>query len=160
MSIISSEIKLFRSTNSLGGAITVDEVVDGVLHNLFDKVTSDESAAGDTEYRCAYVQNTHGTITLEEAISYIAANTASTTTAIRIAVGTSAVGGIEQAIVDESTAPAGVTFVTAVDIANAIALGDIPAGSHRAIWFERVVDAGTLATPIDGITLTTRGSTV
>lgn len=160
MSILSAEIKLMKSTNSLGGAITATEVVDGVLHNLFDKVTSDESLAGDTEYRCAYVQNTHGTITLEEAISYITTNTASGTTDMSVAVGTSAVGGIEQVIADESTAPVGLTWTSLLGTANGVALGDIPAGSHMAIWLRRVVDAGTLAAPLDGITLTTRGSTV
>jgi len=160
MSILTTDIKLMKSTNSLGGAITVDEVIDGDLHNLFDKVSADESLAGDTEYRCAYIKNIHASITLEEAISYIAANTASVTTEMAIGVGTSSIGGIEQTVADESTAPIGITFVEDIGLANPIALGDIPAGSHMAIWFRRVVDAATVAAPLDGITLTTRGSTV
>lgn len=160
MSIISSDIKLMESTSGLGGAITATEIVDGNLHNLFDKVTSDESLAGDTEYRCAYVKNTHGTITLEETLSYIAANTASASTDISIAVGTSIIGGIEQTIADESTEPVGVAWQNLTGVANGITLGDIPAGSHMAVWFRRIVNAGTLASPLDGITLTTRGSTV
>ena len=160
MSILSTEIKLMKSTNSLGGAITSDEVVDGDLHNLFDKVSSDESLAGDTEYRCAYVKNTHASITLEETISYIAANTASTTTDMSIGFGTAVVGGTEQTIVNESAAPTGIVWQNLTGVANGVILGDIPAGSHKAVWFKRVIDPVTLATPLDGITLTTRGSTV
>ena len=149
-----------KSTNSLGGTITGDEVIDGDLHNLFDKVTSDESAAGDVEYRCAYIKNIHGTITLEGTISYIAANTASPTTDMAVALGTSIVGGVEQIVTNESTAPIGVSWQNLVGLVNAVTLGDIPAGSHKALWFRRTVDAATIATPTDGITLTTRGSTV
>ncbi len=160
MSILTTDIKLYKSTSSLGGAITADEVVDGDLHNLFDKVSSDESLDGDTEYRCAYIKNEHGTITLEEAIAYIASNTASSTTNMFIGVGSSVIGGIEQVVADESTPPAGISWIDGIGVDNAIVLGDIPADSHKAIWFRRDVDAGTLATPLDGITLTTRGSTV
>ena len=160
MSIVTTDIKLMKSTNSLGGSITADEVIDAELHNLFDKVSSDESLLGDTEYRCAYVQNTHATITLEDTISYIAANTASTTTNMFIGFGTSVEGGIEQIVADETTAPVGITWQDLLGVDNAVVLGDIPAGSHKAIWFRREVDAGTLASPLDGITLTTRGSTV
>jgi hypothetical protein len=160
MSILTTDIKLMKSTNSLGGAITGDEVIDGDLHNLFDKVTADESSAGDIEYRCAYVLNNHGSITLEGAISYIAANTASPTTDMAIGVGTSIIGGIEQVIADESTAPIGISWQNLIGLENPITLGDIPAASHMAVWFRRSVDTGTLAAPSDGITLTTRGSTV
>ena len=119
MSILTTDIKLMKSTNSLGGSITGDEVVDGDLHNLFDKVTSDESVAGDIEYRCAYVANKHGSILLEETVSYIASNTASPTTDMAIAVGTSIIGGIEQVVVDESTGPIGVVWQNLTGLTNA-----------------------------------------
>ena len=161
MSIVSTDLKLYQSSNGgLGGSITAVEVVDGDLHNLFDKVTSDESAIGDTEYRCAYIKNEHGTITLEDAVSYIASNTASLTTDISIGFGTSIVGGIEQVIASEDIAPIGISWKNQSGVGNAITLGNIPPSSHKAIWFRRIVDAGTLASPADGITLTTRGSTV
>ena len=160
MSITSNEIKLYKSTNSNGGAITDTEVEDGVLSNLFDKVTSDESLAGATEYRCAYIKNVHASIVLEEAISYLSANTLSPTTNMFIGVGTSIVGAVEQTVLDDYTAPIGITWVDGLNVINAITLGDIPAGSHKAIWFKRVVGENTSAAPVDGITLTTRGSTV
>lgn len=143
---------------SLGGAISTTQIGTGV-HNLFDQVGSAESSAGDTEYRCFYVKNAHGTLALQAAKIWITSNTPSTSTAVRIALGTSAVNGTEQTIGNESTAPSGVTWSTAVDEANALSIGDIPAGEHKAIWVERVITAGAGAYDDDQATIRVKGDT-
>lgn len=166
MAILSTDIDFFLSGGaansdpdaSLGGAISSTEMTAN-LHNLFDQVSSAESTAGDTEYRCFYVKNSHGSLTLQSSKVWIQSNTPSAGTAVRIALGTSAVNGTEQTIVDESTAPTGVTWSTAVDEANGLSIGDIPAGQHKAIWVERVVSAAAGAYNDDQATIRVKGDT-
>ena len=121
MPITSTDLKFHLSggaANSdpnaaLGGAISTTQIVDATVANLFDNVSSAESAAGDTEYRCFYVKNTHATLTLQAAKVYIQTNTPSADTSAEIGLGTSAVNGTEQTVANESTAPSAVTFSTA-----------------------------------------------
>lgn len=162
MPIISTDIKYRLSGGgantdpalSLGGAKSSTDAPSGLL----DTVSSVEAAAGDTEYRCEYVHNNHGTLTLEGAKVWIQANTPSADTALEIGLGTSAVNATEQTIANEGVAPSGVTFVAAVNEAGAISLGDIPAGQHRAIWIKRIVTAGAVASS-DTATLRVKGDT-
>ena len=124
---------------SLGGAKS-STVVPAAL---FDDVTSAESAAGDTEYRCIYVHNANGTLTMQNAVLWITANT--TANRIAVGVGSSAVNGTEQTVADENTAPTGVTFSQPTTKGAAIALGNIPAGQHRAVWLRRAITAASAA---------------
>jgi hypothetical protein len=144
---------------SLGGAISSTAVTDNTTHNLWDVVSSAESSAGDTEYRCIYVRNSHGSLTLQSAKVWISTNTPSADTAIRIALGTSAVNGTEQTIANESTAPTGVTWSTAANEGAALSIGNIPAGQHKAIWIERVVGSSATAANDDSYVLTYAGDT-
>lgn len=143
---------------SLGGAISAN-AVSGALHAFFDRVTGVEAAAGDIEYRCLYVRNSHATLTLYGVIAWILSNTPSTDTLIEIGVGASAVNGTETAVADESTAPAGVSFSAPASYGAGLALGDIPAGQHRAVWIKRTVTAGAAAYSTDGATLSVQGDT-
>ena len=132
---------------SLGGAKSSSVVPAG----LFDDVSSAESAAGDIEYRCIYVHNANATLTMQNAVVYIQANT--TGSRIAIGVGSSAVNGTEQTVADEGTAPAGVTFSQPATKGAGLALGNIPAGQHRAVWVRRTIGA---ATPASNDTYTLR----
>jgi hypothetical protein len=140
---------------SLGGAKSSTAAPAGI----FDDVGGAESSAGDTEYRCVYVHNAHASLTLQNAVAYLASNTPSNDTAAAIGLGTSAVNGTEQTVPDEGTAPAGVTFVAAATQGAGIALGDIPALQHRAVWLRRVVNAGAAAYNGDGFTMNVVGDT-
>lgn len=112
---------------------------------LFDDVSSAEAATGSVEYRCYYIHNANATLTLIAPKVFILSNTPSPTTTLEIGLGTSAQGGTEQTIANETTAPSGVTFSAAADFATGVSLGDIPAGGHRAVWVRRTVNAGTTA---------------
>ncbi len=163
MPIVSSDIKYRLSGGasnadqnaSLGGAKSTTEA----SASLFDNVSSAEAAAGDIEYRCHYVHNAHATLTMLAAKTWIQANTPSGDTLIEIGLGTSALNGTEQTVAGEGNAPSGVTFVTAADEANAISLGDIPPGQHRAIWTRRTTTAGAAAFA-DSATLRTKCDTL
>lgn len=165
MAILASEIKEYKSTNtvssidSLGGAITATEITDNTTHNIWDVVSSTESNSGDTEYRCIYVKNTNASLTLQAAKVWIATNTPSTDTSVEIGLGTSAVNGTEQTVANESTAPSGVTFSTAAGEGNALTIGDIPNGQHKAIWIKRIVGATAGAYNDDNYVLSYAGDT-
>lgn len=144
---------------ALGGAKSSTAVTDNTTHNLWDVVSSAESSAGDTEYRCIYLHNAHASLTLQNAKVWISTNTASSSTEIQIGAGTSAINGTEQTIANENTAPTSVTFSLAASEGAAVSLGNIPNGQHKAIWIRRVVTAGAAAANDDSYVLTYAGDT-
>lgn len=143
---------------SLGGEISA-VAVSGALHAFFDRVTGAEAAAGDIEYRCLYVRNSHPTLTLYGAVVWLAANTPSADTVMAIGLGTAAIGAQEQTVANESTAPAGVAFSAPASYATGLVIGDIPPSSHKAVWLRRTVSAGAAAYSGDGATLAVQGDT-
>ena len=104
------------------------------------------------------MHNNHGTLTLQAPKIFFQANTPSATTTAALGLGTSVQGGTEQTVANEGAAPTGVTFSEPADFATGIALGDIPAGGHRAVWIRRTITAGTAAAN-DGFTLRVTGDT-
>lgn len=161
MPIVNTDIKIRLSGGaansdvnaSLGGARSSTETVDNTVNNLFDSISGAESTAGDTEYRCVYVYNNHGTLTMQNVRIYILSNTTSADDTWTIGLGTAAINATEQTIANESTAPSGVTFSAPTDYAGGLASADIPAGQHRSIWYKRVVNAGAAAASNNAITL-------
>jgi hypothetical protein len=162
---VAADIKEYRSTfsasgvDSLGGAITATEVTDNTTHNIWDVVASAESSAGDTEYRCIYVKNTHASLTLQSAKVWIQTQTPSADTSIEIGLGSSAVNGTEQTVANENTAPTSVTFSTAANEGAALSIGNIPNGQHKAIWIKRIVGAAATAANDDSYVLSYAGDT-
>lgn len=131
---------------SLGGAKSSTQITDNVDNNLFDDVSGAEHTAGDIEYRCIYIHNGHGSLTLTGAVVWIQSDTSGADSDLSIAVGTAAINGTEQTVADESSAPTGVTWHDdATSRATGLALGDLPAGQHKAVWVRRTITAG--ATP-------------
>jgi len=163
MPIISTDIKYRLS----GGAVNTDpnaslggakSSTDAPL-NYFDDVSSGEAASGDVEYRCLYVHNNHGSLTLQNAVIWIQTNTPSTDTDIAIGAGTSAVNGVEQTVGSENSAPSVVSFTSPTNQATGISLGNIPAGQHKAVWVRRTVQAAAQAYNNDTFTLRVQGDT-
>ncbi len=159
MPIISTDIKQRLSGGaanavadaSIGGAKSSNDAPAG----LFDTVSGAESAAGDTEYRCIYVHNNHGSLTLVGAKIWIDSNPSAQ---INIGLGVAAVNATETAIANESTAPASVSFTAAANEGAALTIGDIPAGQHKAIWLRRTVAAAAPAAAVT-YSLTVKGDT-
>lgn len=157
MPITTTELEFRQSgTTNLGGAISATSVSSS-LNTLFDYVAGAEAVAGDTEYRCVYLRNSHATLTLYSAIVWISANTPAPGSAVQIGLGTSGVNGTEQVIASENTAPIGVTFFDAATEAAALAIGDIPAGQHMAVWIKRTITPGAAAYNADSMTLSFGG---
>lgn len=130
------------AVSSLGGTKSNTGFTTSAF-NAFDTVSGAEAASGDTEYRCFYVHNANPTLTAQNTIIWFTANTAGNW--LTAGVGTSAVNGTEQTVVDENTAPTGITFTSAPNAGAAVSLGSIPPGQHRAFWMRRVVPAGAAA---------------
>jgi|SRR5215510_624103 len=144
---------------ALGGAISTTAITDNTLNNLWDNVSGDEGSAGDTEYRCFYVRNSHASLTLQSPMIWISSNTTSSSDEVDIGLGSSAVNGTEQSVANESTAPTSVTFSHPTTKAGGIALGNIPNGQHRAIWVKRIVTGGAGAIDNNAYNITVEGDT-
>lgn len=146
---------------ALGGAKSSTQVTDNVDNNLFDDVTGAEHAAGDVEYRCIYVHNNHGSLTLTSAVVWIQSDTSGADSDLSIAVGSAAINGTEQTIANEGTAPTGVTWSdAATSRATGLALGDIPAGQHKAVWVRRTISAGSTPQAADTGSVQAGGDTL
>jgi len=144
---------------SLGGAKSSTQVTAATLHNLFDRVTGDEGDAGDIEYRCIYVQNSHGSLTLQSAVLWIQTNTPSGDTTVAIALGGEGNGGTAETIANENTAPSGESFSSPSSKGTGLSLGDLDAGEFYPIWIRRTVTAGAAAYDSDSVLLRVEGDT-
>lgn len=162
MPIIASDI-VYRLS---GGAANSDPAASlggakssvAMASTIFDDVASAEATAGDVEYRCVYVHNAHGSLVYQAPKIWIETNTPSASTTVAIGLGTSAVNATEQTVANENTAPSGITFTEPANYAAGVALSDIPAGQHRAIWIRRTVTAGATVAA-DSFTLRVQGDT-
>lgn len=144
---------------SIGGAMSSVEVVTASLHNLFDAVSAAEASAGDTEYRCIYVKNNHGSLTLTAAKIWVQTNTPSGDTAIAIALGGEGNGGTAETPANENTAPAGETFSAPTDYSGGLSLGNLAAGEFYPVWIRRTVTASAAAYSADSTVLRVQGET-
>lgn len=138
--------------NSLGGVKSSTALVDNTINNLYADVLGPESVAGSVKYRVIYFHNGNASLTAQNSRVYITSNTPSTDTTFDIGVGSAAINGTEQTIANEDTAPTSVTFSAPTTYSAGLALGDIPAGQHKAIWFRRTVTAGAAAFNNDAVT--------
>jgi hypothetical protein len=135
--------------------------------SLFDNITGDENAASTVDYRCFFVYNAHGSLTLESAVIYVSAETAG---GASVAIAVDNIGPLTltsasaQAaeIANETTAPTGIgtwgTPTTKAAAAAAHSLGNIAPGFVKAVWVRRTA-ANTAALNADGFTVTVAGDT-
>lgn len=163
MPIISSDLKYRLS----GGSANTDQnaALGGIASTtdasaaIFDNVASDEGSVGDTEYRCVYVRNNHGSLTALATKIWIQTNTPSADTTVDIGLGTSAVNAVEQTVANENTAPAGVAFSAPANEAAGLVIGDLAPGATKAVWIRRTVTAGAAAAN-DSFTVRTKCDTL
>jgi hypothetical protein len=171
MAVVSADIKLYLSGGasnadpllSLGGIISSTLVSATALNNLWDNVTDAEALAGNTDYRCIYVNNTNVTDTLAAAKAYILSNTPSADTTITVGldpvgVGNGTTTGVATTVANEATAPAGVTFVAAANLAAALVIGDMAHNVVQALWLKRVVNAASEPVTSDPSTIRITGT--
>jgi len=180
MPIISSDIKIKLSTKSgsagnslaqsdvnasIGKYMSTTDIVTATLNNLFDNVTGAENAASAVEYRCIFVYNSHGTITLENAGVYISSQVAGgTTLAIAVdiipasAIGSSSPQAFEAASTTSDPSAGTGLFSSPSSSGAALPLGNIAPGFCKAVWIRRTA-ANTGAVDNDGGVLVFQGDT-
>lgn len=152
------------ANGSLGKYISTTQITDATLNNLFDDVSGDENIASDVEYRCIFIHNSNASISLDNVRIYILSQVAGgagieigADTVAASAIGSAGAQAVE--VVDENTAPTGITFSTPTTLGTAINIGSIPAGQCKAIWIKRTA-ANTGAVPNDGAVLRVNGQSV
>jgi len=152
------------AATSLGDQISTTAWTGGSLNDLFDDVSGAENAASTVDYRCVFVHNSNAANALENAVVYMSAETAGGAS-IAIAVDNLAASAVGAAtaqaavIANETTAPSGVgAFSSPTTLGTGLALGNIAAGSVRAVWIRRTA-ANTAALSGDGFTLAFSGDT-
>lgn len=143
MALSNTDLGLFKAVSVLGGAISTTELA-GTKHELFDKFTGIETRDGVTIYACLYVKN-KGAETADNVTLHINSESAAAGINAQLGLGTSAINASEAAIANETTAPAGVTFIEALDEENGLSIGSLAAGARKAVWVMVEVDAGTAA---------------
>ena len=141
MAVTPSDLGIFTTSSNLGGAITGTDASGSVV---FDPFTGDETSAGITENACIYVKNSSGQTAIASKV-YVNSETSHAGVNATIGLGTSAVNGTEQTIGSKTSSPSSVTFSEANGAGNALSIGDIPAGQHKAVWIRFAVGAGTAA---------------
>jgi hypothetical protein len=164
MAIVAGDIKIYLSGGSgnsdpdasIGGVISTTEVVDNTLHNLFDVVSSAEASAGDTEYRCVYIKNTHGSLTLQAAKTWLQTQS---TVPLAIALAGEGLNGTAETPADEDTAPSGESFTSPTTEGAALSLGDMAAGDFYPLWIRRTVPSSQAALSNDTAVLRIKGDT-
>ncbi len=142
MAVQPQDLKIIKAASQLGGDIGTESASGA--NELFDIVSGQESNAGSTEFACAYLANESSQTALSVSI-YVSYEDDHENVSVDLGLGASDIGGVEAEIADEFTAPTGVTFVETQPSGNAILIGDIPAGSHKAIWLRMTVPPGTSA---------------
>lgn len=147
---------------SLGSVVSTTVLAQAVLGNLFDAVTGDEAAVGDTEYRALAFLNNDATRTLTGVVAWLASETASgasaaigVDTTAATAKGAAAPQGLT--IASEGVAPAGVAFSSPTTKGTGLVLGDLGPLQVRFVWVRRVVPAATAAINLDGVVLRAEG---
>jgi len=140
-----------------GGIITKTKT----FNSIFDDISGAEALAGDIEYRCIYVHNNHGSLTLTSAKVWIETNTANAKDMIDIGLDLAGKNGTADDIADESTAPSpAVTFGHAcTSYATGLSLGDMAFSEKYAIWIRRTITADMTADDDEWFTLKTQGDT-
>lgn len=148
---------------SLGKYVSTTVVVDATMDNVFPDVTGDENAASNVDYQCLFIHNNHATLTLQNAVMWLASEVSG---GVNMALGAdtvapSAVGSsTAQAllIANKNTAPAGVGFSAPTTKAAGISLGSIGPGQVKALWLRRTA-TNSVAVNTDGLAVRVEGDT-
>lgn len=149
---------------SLGKYISTTQITAATLNNLFDDITGDENAASESEYRCFFVHNNHGSLTWQNVVVWLSTEVSGGASAAIAIDGTaaSAIGSSSaqaEQVTNEDTAPVSTGgFSSPTSKGSGLSLGSIPAGSCRAVWVRRTT-ANNAAVDNDGVTIRCEGDT-
>ena len=155
-------------TLSCGGAkSSVGLVVSPSLHNLFDRVTGDEAAAGVTRFRCLYFQNTDTDsdgLMAPVVLYFSALPSNGDTIQMGLAVEGKGVSPVENllTIKNENTAPDMVSFSQPLSKAAGRVLPSPPyaEGHYIGVWFKHIVPPNQVTSVGNTVSWVVVGDTV
>ena len=172
MPINASNLKWFYSGGagnsdpllSIGGVMSSVTLSATTLHNLFDRVTGDESEAGVTRYRLLYFKNVDSDADglMSPVVLYFASLPVNGDT-IKAGLSAQGKGVVTTAVANEHTAPAGVTFTAPVSrAASTIILPSPPylQNEYIGVWFQHIVPALQSASSGNSVSWVLVGDTV
>ena len=145
-----NDIKQYRSAatvgsiNSMGGAITVTEVGDDLLHGMFDLVTEQEAKDGKTEHRIVFIKNINVTEDMLNVRALVIQDSTSPNTVYAVGWMPSAVSNSTEILTAESQAPASVVWNESSRLQDQAILGaNLPRnGGYAALALRRRVLPG------------------
>jgi hypothetical protein len=139
-----------RTTGAAGGNISITQVTDNVVNNLFPDITGDEAAAGVTKYCKIFVKNTNGSLTWQTVKGWVSSITPGTDNEIAIAL---------EATANDLTPPISGSFSTPTTKGAGLTLGNIASNATVGIWVRWVVNAGATAKANEAGTIRFEGDT-
>lgn len=137
-----AHLKITSVTGAFGADDTQVVAIANQTNKLFDNITRAESVAGDTEYRCFYIKNSHASDSMTSVKLWIDIDTPG---ADALSIGLDPVGknGTATTIATEGNAPSGVTFSEPMTEVSGLDLGTLATGDYYAVWVKRVVPPTT-----------------
>lgn len=109
------------------------------LNNIFDDISKTESFVGDTEYRCFYLTNTHGSDSFFGVGVYIALQPTGDDS-WEIGLDPAGMNGTATTPATEGDAPAGVTF-SSPNSGSPLNIGQMDPADYHAVWIKRTIPA-------------------
>lgn len=140
---------------NLPGTDQTDTItIANLVNSVWDNISKAESFAGDTEYRCVYLINSHPSESLVGVKEWIQVQPiGADSLAIGLdqaGIGNGSTTGVATTVANESSAPAGVTFSAPSGSGTALSVGTLGPGEAHAVWERRTVPADTsVATSAD-----------
>ncbi len=87
-----TDLKAYRSTSDLGGAITATQIQTATSNNFFTNVPRSDYVSGKTYYKCFYFKNTHATESMDNFKFWLSGGTPSLNTFMHFGLDTSGDG--------------------------------------------------------------------
>jgi hypothetical protein len=145
------DLKIYKTTNNLGGAITSTQITSATFNNLFTNVPKNELVVGEDYYACIYIKNGHSTESMDNFTLWLTNKSFPSNTVIK--------WGFEpasQTIADKYTAPVGITWNTLSSAPSTPNYGNLAAGESFPIWVWLSVPANAVETLDDSETFAFR----
>jgi len=139
----STNLKIYKTTNNLGGAITATEVISSTPLNLFTNVPRNEQVIGEDYYACVWLKNTHGSEKMASFKWWLSSKSFPHDTEIKWGFDPNLT--TPQTIADKYTAPTGVTWRSVETVSTSFNNGDLDPGESIPIWLWLHVSANAIA---------------
>jgi hypothetical protein len=141
---------------SIGGAR--GGTYPGTLSGLFGPIAGTAAQSGVSLYRVVYVRNTHASSSVAACRAYIEQQFTHPGLQLACAVPAEGANVTVPALASETSAPAGVTWVTATVPASGGDFGTLTPGSQRGLYLRLTVTPGTTPTSEDDATAAVQGT--